>query len=257
MENKYIKKQEQEVFENSGKKLPVIFCIDVSQSMRKIIDGTGKPTGETFESDGKEWTVVDGGTSIADVAMECLKDFNEQMKKEVLTRTTCQTAYVTFGDKASKIEDFGLVQGKDVPLDKLKFEDDDTKIVDALYMCLDMFNEQKKLMREYGVECCVPWLIILTDGEAHDFGVRIKEIQEELQMRQRNNKLVVYVIALSEDEEMKKQLTGYSTEAPISYEEGGKNLVKFFKYLKASVSQISSGKTQSRIPGFNDFKDIR
>lgn len=252
-DNKYIKRQE--IMEFSCKKLPVIFCIDVSDSMNQCKGGV--PTGQTVFSDGKMWNIVTGEThSIMDTLREKVKDFHNAMKNDKKTSYTCQTSYLTFGDHPELIEDFGIVANKDAPVDKLIAEANSTYIVDALEMALKLLDEQKELIRSLGSKYFQPWLVILTDGEAQDDPERIKNIKRELCFRQKNNKLIVYTIALSEEKELYEQIRGYSVYKPIPYDDGEEEMKKFFLFLKKSVSSISQGKISDRVRPYTEPDDI-
>ncbi len=251
IDNKYVQKQE--LIDYNGKKIPVVFCIDVSFSMNQCEGGV--PTGETFSSDGQDWRVVDGGHTIMQDLIDRVEDFHNAMKEDRKTSITCQTAYVTFGDKATKIEDFGLVKNKKAPTDKLKANDNNTLIVDALELALKMVDDQKQLLKDNNIGYYQPWLIIFTDGKAHDDANKIKRIKQELIERQKNKKLTVYTMSLSDDPEMNQQIRGYSIFKPIPFDKDKQELKKFFVYLKNSVSSISNGKINEKIKSYTDLDD--
>ena len=174
-DNKYI--QRQEAVDYPGKKLPVVFCIDVSKSMRQCEGGV--PTGKTEFMDGEFWRVVEGGHSIMQTLIERVKDFHDAMREDKKTSITCQTAYVTFGDIANKIEDFGIVKNKEAPVDKIIANAENTYICDALEMSLKMLDDEKQVLKDMGNGYFQPWLIILTEGKAYDNPERIKQIKRE------------------------------------------------------------------------------
>ena len=143
-----------------------------------------------------------------------------------------------------------------MPFNKLYAHQSSTYIVEGIEKSLEILDEQKKLLRDEGVSCFQPWLIILTDGLAHDSEQRIKKIKKELELRQRNNKLVVYTIALNNDPELYKQIRGYSIYKPIPYDVDNQKLKDFFRYLKASISVISRSKVEQSIPSYTELDDI-
>jgi uncharacterized protein YegL len=178
------------------------------------------------------------------------------MKEDKKTSITCQTAYVTFGDNANVIEDFSVVKNKKAPTDKLVANDNDTYIVDALELSLKLLDEQKQMLRDMGNSYFQPWLIILTDGAAHDDSERIRNIKKELCARQKDNKLIVYTMALSDDPELIQQIRGYSIYKPIPYDKDSNELKKFFMYLKKSVSSISNSKINDKPKSFTGPDDF-
>jgi len=247
--DKYI--QRQEAVDYPGKKLPVVFCIDVSDSMNQC-EG-GRDTGRSEYRDGINWRIVDGGgQTLMGTLKERVKDFHDAMQEDRKTSVTCQTAYVTFGDTATVIEDFGIVKNKKAPVDKLVANADSTYICDALEMSLKMLDEQKQMLRDMGNDYYQPWLIILTDGRAHDNPERIKRIKRELNQRQKDNKLIVYTLALSDDAELYQQIRGYSAYKPIPYDKNKEELKNFFRFLKKSISSISNSKISDRVPSYTD-----
>ena len=60
----------------------VCLVIDVSTSMKEIIAGETKPTGQTFQADGKVWAVVDGGTTKIDAALAATKQLIPMLRDE-------------------------------------------------------------------------------------------------------------------------------------------------------------------------------
>lgn len=252
-DNKYI--QRQEAIDFPGKKLPVVFCIDVSDSMNRCEGGI--PTGRTEVSDNENWIIVEGGGhTIMQTLIERVKDFHNAMKEDRKTAVTCQTAYVTFGDKANKIEDFGIVKNKKAPVDKLEANSNNTYICDALEMSLKMLDDQKQILKDMGNDYFQPWLIILTDGKAYDDPERIKELKRELAQRQKQNKLIVYTMALSDNPDMLQQIRGYSIYKPIPYDKNKEELKKFFLFLKQSISSISNSKISDRVKPYTEPDDI-
>jgi uncharacterized protein YegL len=250
--NKYV--LQQEAIDYPGRKLPVVFCIDVSNSMKQCEGGID--TGRREYRDGQMWTIVKNGkNSLIDAVKERVNDFHLAMQEDKKSSVTCQTAYITFGDNAKLIEDFGVVKDKKAPIDKLIAKDDNTYICDALEMALKMLDEQKQMLYDMGNRCYIPWLIILTDGRAHDDPNRIKKIKKELLTRQNNDKLIVYTLALNDDPELYQQIRGYSAYKPIPYDKAKEELKRFFKFLKNSISSVSNSKISDKVKSYSDPDD--
>ena len=250
-DNKYLKKQE--IVDYPGKKLPVVFLIDISSSMNACEGGV--PTGRTEFSDGVQWNIVEGGHSIMQDLLERVQDFHDAMKDDRKASITCQTAYVTFGDDARMIEDFGIVKNKKAPIDKLEAGDNETYIVKGIKKALQLLDEQKKLIRDEGGDYYQPWLIIFTDGQAHDASYEIQSIKNELKSRQHSQKLTVYTMALNDDPNLYQQLRGYSIYKPIPFDKNKNELNKFFSFLKKSISSISNNKIKGDVSGFTEMDD--
>ena len=235
LNNKYIERQQIEITDFPNKKLPVVFCIDVSNSMNSRVPGT-------------PFTVMDN-------LRKGVEGFHNAMVNDRKASVSCQTAYITFGERVTVIEDFGLVKNKQAPIDKLIAKDNCTYIVDALKTSLAKLDEQKALLNGMKVDYHQPWLVIFTDGQTHDDDEKIKEIKNELLKRQRDEKLTVYTIALSSDQEMYQQIRGYSMYKPIPYDENNIELSNFFNYLTRSVSGLSNGRITGRISPFTQIDE--
>ena len=252
-ENKYLKRQE--IIDYPGKKLPVAFLIDMSDSMNKCKGGT--PTGETQFSDGVAWFIVrNGSETVMDRLKRRVQDFHEAMARDRRTSVTCQTAFVGFGDRARVLDDFSLVKNKAVSTDRWEAGDNDTFIADGIEMALRMLDGQKELIQKEGGDYYQPWLLIFTDGKAHDSPERLQRIKRELLERQNSGKLTVYAVALGDDPELYSNIRGYSKWRPIPYDAEGEKLSEFFEFLKRSVSSISAGKVTKSIPSFGDPDDM-
>ena len=249
--NKYLKRQE--IVDYPGKKLPVVFLIDTSGSMNRCDDGIR--TGRSVYIDGQQWNEVEGGTSIMMNLLNRVEDFHEAMIQDRKTSVTCQTAYVTFSDEANMVEDFGLVKNKKAPIDKLFADGDETYIVNGLNLSLKLLDDHKKLIQDEGGDYYQPWLIIFTDGEAHDDSYKLNQIKKELQNRQRAQKLIVYTVALNDDPNLYQNIRGYSIYKPIPYDAKGEELKNFFSFLKKSISSISNGKVKGNVSGYTDPDD--
>lgn len=252
-ENKYLKRQE--IIDYPGKKLPVVFLVDMSYSMKAVKGGT--PTGETYFSDGKTWNLVTNGTdSVMDRLKRRVQDFHEAMTRDHRTSVTCQTAFVAFGDRARVLDDFSLVKNTEVSTDRWEAGDQSTFIADGIEMALRMLDGQKELIQREGGDYYQPWLLIFTDGEAHDSPERLQRIKRELLERQNSGKLTVYAVALDDGPELYNSIRGYSKWKPIPYDAKGEKLLEFFEFLKRSVSSISAGKVTKSIPSFGDPDDM-
>jgi Ca-activated chloride channel homolog len=84
------------------------FVIDTSGSMYEVVAGEVKPTGITYEQDGKQYEQVTGGKSKIDIVIESLLGLVNSGK---LT-TSDRIAIVQFDDNASQI--IGLTSATEI-----------------------------------------------------------------------------------------------------------------------------------------------
>jgi len=86
-----------------AKPLPVFLLLDVSGSMNEIVDPeNARRTGQTLESDGKTWELVEGGTSKIQILNEAVKEMIESFAAEERTETEFLISIIIFGDSATQ-----------------------------------------------------------------------------------------------------------------------------------------------------------
>lgn len=84
-----------------AKPLPVFLLLDVSGSMNQVVDPENVVrTGRTFESDGKTWEVVEGGTSKIRVLNNAVRRMIDSFAAEERSETDFLVSIITFGDQA-------------------------------------------------------------------------------------------------------------------------------------------------------------
>jgi uncharacterized protein YegL len=235
MEDKYLRRID---FSNKAKRVPICFCIDTSDSMGVIVDGfeNVRSTGEKVFTDQREYEIVEGGISLMDKIHEGLKNFYDAILDDDMACDSCESAIVTFNDRAKLYEGFSSVEEKSVP-NFSSLIGGNTNVSPAIRMALDLLAKQKEFYKNNKISYFQPWLVLFTDGLPTD---DVSAIKRELMQMQDDDKLSVYTMALSDDPDLLNALRGFSKKQPIRCADP-KDIQRFFEFLAKSVSVVAAG----------------
>jgi uncharacterized protein YegL len=235
MEDKYLRRIN---FSNKAKRVPICFCIDTSDSMGVIVDGfeNVRSTGEKVFTDQREYEIVEGGISLMDKIHEGLKNFYDAILDDDMACDSCESAIVTFNDRAKLYEGFSSVEEKSVP-NFSSLIGGNTNVSPAIRMALDLLAKQKEFYKNNKISYFQPWLVLFTDGLPTD---DVSAIKRELMQMQDDDKLSVYTMALSDDPDLLNALRGFSKKQPIRCADP-KEIQRFFDFLAKSVSVVAAG----------------
>ena len=243
---------EDDLILNTSSRIPVCLCIDTSASMRRVIDGTGRDTGETEFVDGKHWRIVEGGKNLLDNMNEGLEAFYKAINSNEQAKLSCELAVVTFDDEARVLEDFGTLDKKR-PV-RISETGDNTALGEGISLALKLLETRKREYRKNGVDYYQPWLVIFTDGDASD---SVAEARQKIRSQEEEKKLTVFTFALSDDVNM-KALGELSRRRPISLKTD--KLEEFFEWLGKSVSTVSMSQVGEKVKldtsGMDDWAEI-
>ena len=85
--------------ENFEQKCLCVLVLDVSGSMREIVDKSNiQYTGETVFVDGNRYKIVSGGISKLDLLNEGLRNFYDEICADVTTSQRLELCIITFND---------------------------------------------------------------------------------------------------------------------------------------------------------------
>lgn len=237
---------------NTSSRIPVCLCIDTSASMRRVIEGTGRATGETVFVDGREWSIVEGGKTLLDNMNEGIRAFYKAVNNHEQAKLSCELAVVAFDDSARVVEDFGSVLSKQPP--QIDQTGDNTALGEGVSLALQLLEKRKKEYKKNGVDYYQPWLVIFTDGDASD---NISEIQQKTRQMEEERKLTVFTFALA-DEVNLQALSGFSKRKSIPIKTD--KMEEFFEWLGKSVGIVSMSQVGEKVKldtsGMDDWADI-
>ena len=235
MDDKYLRRVN---LSNRAKRLPICFCIDTSDSMSVIVEGFEniKSTGKKVFTDQREYEVVEGGITLMDKIHEGIKNFYDAVIDDDMACDSCESAIITFNDRATLYEEFSSVDEKSVP-DFSSLIGGNTNVTPAIRMALDLLEDQKKLYKDNKISYFQPWLVLFTDGLPTD---DVSNIKRELMQLQDDDKLSVYTMALVDHPELLNALRGFSKKQPVKCT-NPKEIQRFFDFLAKSVSVVAGG----------------
>lgn len=166
METKYLVDLDQEAIENAATRVPVCLCVDASGSMGKVVSGDTRFTGETIYEDGREWEIVDGGTSRMELLVEGLKTFKKEVQNDIVANRAVDLCVVSFNDEAHCIFEYGSIDHFDIGEVRRKLEPKgETELGEGILLALDKLEDRKRLYKINGIDYYQPILVIFSDGE--------------------------------------------------------------------------------------------
>ena len=145
-----------------AKPLPVFLLLDVSGSMGEVVDPENvRRTGQTLESDGKTWELVEGGTSKIQILNEAVRTMIESLSAEERSETEFLVSLIVFGDSATQ-------HLPPTPASSVKWADmtaDGCTSMGAAFSLVKGRIEDKKVVPSRAYR---PTVVLVSDGEPTD-----------------------------------------------------------------------------------------
>jgi uncharacterized protein YegL len=212
-------------------RLPVIFLIDQSFSMRMTFGGT--PTGETVEKDGKTWHYAEGGKMLITTLLEGIKKYAEEIRGDTRASVCVELCVLSFGDNTHIIQDFQPISTETIDIDP---NDANTNLGRAVKVAIQLLQRRKSEYTGYGIDCYQPQLVIFTDGMATDIG-ECKSIAAEVQTLMKAGKLVCVPFLIG-TEEGAQVLSMFGPENEV-FALDTQALLEVLKFLSGSAIAVS------------------
>lgn len=127
---------------NTSKRLPIVFCLDVSPSMG--------------------WQVGMNSPSI-DLLNAAVSNFIEELKNDAKVSACAEVAFVTFSTYIEMDTDFVPIRQLQTPVFKT-VEEGGTQMAQAVIRSIDKIKEYRKEKLDMDIPCYVPFLVLVTDG---------------------------------------------------------------------------------------------
>lgn len=233
---------------NKARRVPICFCVDISNSMNDIVEGLQycKSLGKSDFIDGEKCNYFDtcGDKRVKtrmDKLIEGLHNFYEAIKEDDMACDSCEAEIITFADTPAIFDEFSPIDEKKELT--LSGQGNYTNMTPALQLALDTLERQKQMYKEYRIPYCQPWLVLFTDGQPTD---DITYIAKTLVDKQMDKKLTVYICPLTNDEGAKNILktlvsSSYGVLSEFIPCDDPKKISHFFTFLAKSVSVASGG----------------
>ena len=234
-----------------AKPLPVLLLLDVSDSMNEVVDPENvRHTGQTLESDGQIWELVEGGTSKIQILNEAVRKMIESFVAEERMETEFLVSIIVFGDSARQ-------HLPPTPASSVKWVDMTTDGCTAMGAA---FSLAKKLIEDKNVvpsRAYRPTVVLVSDGQPTDDW---KQPLESLITDGRSSKCFFMAMGIGENPGM-QVLERFISQTPVLAEVNGtaiRNTVfratdadkihEFFRKVTMSVTVRSKSNNPNAVP---------
>lgn len=227
--------------ENYEQKCLCVLVLDISGSMNEIVDATNTiSTGKTVYVDGKQYEVVQGGTTKLDCLNKGLESFYNDIKNDDTTGSRLEISVITFNDKVTIVQEPALIFNCERPVLEA---DGDTAMVDAMNEAIGLVEARKKWYKETNQPYYRPWIIMITDGEPNK-GQDISSLSIRIKQDMENKKYVFMPIGV--DNADMKFLSSIQGDIPAMKLQGAK-FASFFKWLSASMATVVTSEEGTKV----------
>lgn len=209
-----------ELFENPAKRVPVSLCLDTSGSMQSA-EVNPSSTERT--------------TRIA-LLNQGVRMFADEVRGDEIARYSADISVVTFDSEVRKNLEFGDV-------DKLSAMKEltahgMTHLGEGVNQALDLLEARKKQYQMAGVEYYQPWLVLMTDGLPNGDPKELRRAADRISAMVTNRKLTVIPIAIGKEADLNVLGRFAPGMEPLRLE--GMHFGRFFTWLSQSVAAVAN-----------------
>jgi uncharacterized protein YegL len=231
---------------NKSKALPVYLLLDVSSSMAEVVDPENtRATGQTYFKDGKNWQVVEGGTTKMDQLNDAVRKMLVTLTKESKLSSEIQVGVITFGDSASLHQSLTAVT--DFQWQSLNCE--------GMTAMGEAFKMTKALVEDTKVtpsSAYRPLLVLVSDGQPNDsWQAPLKQLIAE--GRSAKCDRMAMAIGADADQSVLNQFIE-GTGHKLFFAEDASKIHEFFRLVTMSVSVRSRSMNPNLVPLDSDIK---
>ncbi len=127
---------------NTSKRLPIVFCLDVSPSMG--------------------WR-TDKGSSSIELLNTAVKNFIEEMQADAKARACAEVAFVTFSTNVEMDTEFKPIASMKTPKFKV-VKEGGTQMAQAVLKSIEKIENRRTQLENSEIPYYAPFLVIVTDG---------------------------------------------------------------------------------------------
>lgn len=188
---------QEDLGKDGTKRLPIIFCLDTSSSMRVCLEG-GIRTGERvwYEKERRMGWAVKGGVCALDQLNKGMKYFFSCIQKNMYALSATEVAIVTFDDDAHLLKNFCRVRDVDQNILDHVQTGDCTFMGEGIQMALDKLEECLNSYKAYGIDYYAPWLILMSDGEPNGSNFELQDAKKRIASFCRDENMLIFPIAV-------------------------------------------------------------
>ena len=224
----------EDLVSNPTPRVPICLCLDTSGSMRTVT-GECTPTGETIFEDGKERTVVTGGTSRISELQKGIELFYDAIRADEVAVYSAEICIVAFNNSAKCVLDFSNIERQETIPELQAYGN--TAMGEGVNLALDLLERRKEEYKDKGVDYYQPWLVLMTDGESNGSEEELQRAIKRTNELVNSKKLTIFPIGIGEDAGMKTLQKFSPTRSPLKLQ--GLRFEEFFAWLSKSVSKTS------------------
>jgi len=169
-----------------------------------------------------------------------LQRFAEDLKEDPLARKRTEITVITFGGSVNVVTPFQEAQYFQAPT---LYAGGGTPLAQCVIEGLEQLRQQKDAYKQNGLEYFRPWLIVMSDGAPTDPRNLINQAVESLRNLQHKKGITVFPVGVGNNADM-KFLSQLSVDRPAAAMRDVKSFAEFFKWLSASLGQVSASSTQ-------------
>lgn len=198
---------EPEFIDNPENRCPVILLLDTSSSMY------GDPITELNQG---------------------VKILKASIMEDELAALRVEVAVITFDSEVKVVQDFITI---DQFIPQKLTASGGTRMGQAIEKALNLLEERKAIYRENDIQYYRPWIFLITDGSPTDTW---QDAAQRLREAEANGKLLFFAVGVQDAD-----LETLSEIAPVERppkQLKGLEFQSLFKWLSASVKQVSAGK---------------
>ena len=220
--------------ENFEQKCLCVLVLDVSGSMRQIVDESNMVyTGRTMFVDGHQYNVVEGGISKIDLLNEGLRNFYNEICADETTSQRLELSIITFNDYVQVVQEPALPENVFIP--ELR-GDGDTALADAVNEAIDKVEARKSWYKQTGQPYYRPCIILMTDGEPNA-GQDIDSLARRIKSDTAAKKYAFLPVGVEgADMAVLQKIAG---EGMGAAKLKGMRISQFFKWLSASMGTVT------------------
>lgn len=247
----------QDLENNPMARVPICLCLDTSGSMGAVTDdGTLHDTGKKIFVDGREWNLVEGGTSRIEELQKGVQAFYDEIRSDEVAQYAAEICIVTFDNEAKCIVDFANIN-RQLEIPELQAQGD-TYMGEGVNLALDLLEKRKAEYKDKGVDYYQPWLVLMTDGIPNGDESVLKQAIERTRKMAEAKKLVIFPIGIGDEADMEVLHKFSPKRVPLKLK--GLKFKEFFQWLSASVSRTSQSIPGESVPldmdGIRDWGQI-
>jgi len=202
LDYKKMRAEYDEMAENNSIRIPICLCVDASYSMAQRI-GT-----------------LNSG----------IREFLNRMSQNPLAVDATELCVISFGDEIQVRHPFGNI--RNALNDKIRPEGSETRLGGGVLEALRQIDDRLEKLK--GHLYYLPWLIIISDGDATD-PEEVKEASAQVQKRIKEHKLKVKCLSMGDGSE---NLQAFTKDGHVDRLED-LDVMDFFNMLSRSVSDVS------------------